>query len=104
MVNQQPLTMEIDEDMAVKYLDELEAQRKDLLNQAAGIASAMRKISDQLTFKRWASHLATKNPAAVELGTLGGNKGGAARARSLSPERRREIAQKAAKARWKSEN
>jgi len=41
-----------------------------------------------------------KNPAAVELGRLGGLKGGKARAKSLSPERRREIARKAARARW----
>jgi len=42
-----------------------------------------------------------KNPAAVALGRLGGLKGGKARAESLSPERRREIAQLAAAARWK---
>jgi hypothetical protein len=42
----------------------------------------------------------TKNPAAVELGRLGGLKGGKARAEKLSPERRREIAQMGAKKRW----
>jgi hypothetical protein len=41
-----------------------------------------------------------KNPAAVELGRLGASKGGKARAEKLSPERRKEIARKAAKARW----
>ena len=41
-----------------------------------------------------------KNPAAVELGRLGGRKGGKARAEKLSPERRKEIAKKAAEARW----
>ena len=41
-----------------------------------------------------------KNPAAVALGRLGGLKGGKARAKKLSPERRKEIAQKAAQARW----
>jgi hypothetical protein len=41
-----------------------------------------------------------KNPAAVALGKLGGTKGGKARAAELSPERRKEIAQNAAKARW----
>jgi hypothetical protein len=41
-----------------------------------------------------------KNPAAVALGRLGGLKGGTARAKALSPEQRREIAQKAARARW----
>jgi hypothetical protein len=41
-----------------------------------------------------------KNPAAVALGRLGGQKGGAARRDSLSPERRREIARAAASKRW----
>lgn len=44
--------------------------------------------------------VSTKNPAAVELGRLGGLKGGKARAESLSPERRKEIAKKAAEKRW----
>jgi hypothetical protein len=42
-----------------------------------------------------------KNPAAVELGRLGGLKGGPARAKKLSKQRRIEIARKAAEARWK---
>jgi len=42
-----------------------------------------------------------KNPAAVALGRLGGLKGGKARAAKLSKAKRREIAKKAAKARWK---
>lgn len=46
----------------------------------------------------------TKNPAAVSLGRLGGLKGGKARASKMTPERRREIAQKAAKSRWKPKN
>jgi hypothetical protein len=41
-----------------------------------------------------------KNPHAVALGKLGGKKGGKARARSLSPAKRKAIAKKAAKARW----
>ena len=41
-----------------------------------------------------------KNPAAVALGRLGGKKGGKARAAALSPEQRKEIAQRAARARW----
>jgi hypothetical protein len=41
-----------------------------------------------------------KNPHAVVLGRLGGMKGGAARAKKLTPEQRREIARRAAKARW----
>ena len=44
-----------------------------------------------------------KNPAAVALGRLGGKKGGKARAAKLSPERRQEIAKKAAAARWRKD-
>jgi len=41
------------------------------------------------------------NPAAVALGRLGGLKGGKARAAKLSAKKRKEIARKAAQARWK---
>ncbi|HDR9041133.1 TPA: hypothetical protein QDA96_001786 [Burkholderia vietnamiensis] len=41
-----------------------------------------------------------KNPAAVALGRLGGMRGGHARAKTLTSERRSEIAKKAAHARW----
>jgi hypothetical protein len=42
-----------------------------------------------------------KNPAAVALGRLGGQRGGKARANKLTPEQRKEIAIKAAATRWK---
>lgn len=42
----------------------------------------------------------SKNPAAVALGRLGGQKGGKARAEALSPAKRAQIAKKAAQARW----
>ena len=42
----------------------------------------------------------TRNPAAVALGKLGGLKGGKARAASLTPEQRRDIAKNAAAKRW----
>jgi hypothetical protein len=45
--------------------------------------------------------LSNKNPHAVELGRLGGKVGGKARAEKLTPEQRKEIAQKAAQSRWK---
>lgn len=41
-----------------------------------------------------------KHPAAVELGRLGGLKGGKARAAKLSPAKRKAIAKKAAAKRW----
>ncbi|HUD04763.1 MAG TPA: hypothetical protein VMR59_02140 [Patescibacteria group bacterium] len=42
-----------------------------------------------------------KNPAAVALGRLGGLVGGHARAKKLSSKRKKDIAKKAAEARWK---
>ena len=41
-----------------------------------------------------------KDPAAVELGRRGGLIGGKKRAENLTPERRSEIARRAAQARW----
>lgn len=41
-----------------------------------------------------------KNPYAVALGRLGGKKGGAARAKNLTPEQLAEIGRKGAAARW----
>jgi hypothetical protein len=43
---------------------------------------------------------AKKNPAAVALGRLGGKKGGAARARNLTPEQLAEIGRLGAEKRW----
>lgn len=42
-----------------------------------------------------------KNPHAVALGRLGGQKGGKARAKALKPSVRKKIAKKAASVRWK---
>ncbi len=44
-----------------------------------------------------------KNPAAVELGRLGGRRGGKARAAKLTAEERSEITKRAAVARWHPE-
>jgi hypothetical protein len=44
-----------------------------------------------------------KNPFAVALGRLGASKGGKARAANLSANQRKEIAQKAARTRWKKQ-
>lgn len=43
----------------------------------------------------------TRNPHAVALGSMGGRKGGKARAKVLSSNKRRAIAKKAANSRWK---
>ena len=45
-----------------------------------------------------------KNPEAVKRGAKGGQKGGKARGRSLTPERRTEIAKRAAAKRWESDS
>ena len=47
---------------------------------------------------------AGKDPAAVALGRKGGLKGGDARAKKLTAERRSEIAKQAAKKRWAAVN
>lgn len=41
-----------------------------------------------------------KNPAAVELGRLGGKKGGKARAEKMTAKQRSDAAKKAAESRW----
>jgi len=46
----------------------------------------------------------TRNPAAVALSKLGASKGGKARSAKLSAKRRKEIAKKAARKRWKGQN
>jgi hypothetical protein len=60
-----------------------------IVQEATGQASGPLELPD------------TRNPAAVALSALGASKGGLARARSLSPKKRREIAKIAAAARWK---
>ena len=45
---------------------------------------------------------AGKDPKAIERGRQGGLKGGKARAEKLTAKRRKQIASKAAKSRWKS--
>lgn len=69
---------------------------KDLNQLAAAIVRAATDPSDaaEKPKKR------RKDPAAVALGRKGGKKGGKARAASLTPERRSEIARKAASRRW----
>ena len=59
-----------------------------------------KKIVDLVTEREPAEEPSSKNIHAVELGRLGGRKGGKARAAKLSTEERKEIAKKAAKARW----
>jgi len=60
-----------------------------------------RAIVEEATDEEKKEGAPTKNQAAVELGRLGGLKGGKARAKKLTPEQRKEIAKIAAQARWK---
>jgi hypothetical protein len=61
---------------------------------------AAKSILDQVTGDESRLDAPEKDPAAVALGRRGGLKGGRARAEALSPEQRKESAQKAAQARW----
>jgi hypothetical protein len=49
------------------------------------------------------SHASIRRSIMREMGSRGGKKGGVARAKSLTPERRSEIASKAAQKRWQSD-
>jgi hypothetical protein len=67
-------------------------------------AQLAKSIVDELTADEdEAQPKPEKNPAAVALGRLGGQKGGKARAEKLSAKERKEIAKKAAQARWRKE-
>ncbi len=75
-------------------------EKRDFMQIAREVVE--RAIGEQMDGSPLQDPDAGKNPAAVALGRLGGAKGGAARAKSLSPKRRRAIAKKAADSRWKS--
>lgn len=62
------------------------------------VNSLAKYIVDLTTGDETEPELSVKQAA----GRLGGLKGGKARAESLTPERRKEIAKKAAKTRWQS--
>ena len=64
-----------------------------VVQEATGQVEPETKQEEPLSFEG-------KNPAAVTLGRLGGLKGGKARFEKLTPEQRKDIARKAAKARW----
>jgi hypothetical protein len=59
-----------------------------------------KQIVDEATGQAPPHPESTKNRAAVELGRLGGLKGGPARAAKLSADERSAIAKKAAQKRW----
>ncbi len=71
-----------------------ERRPRDVIGNAVHV---MRIATGQITEDVPTPELEGKDPAAVALG----RKGGQARAKELSRRRRQEIAQKAARARWK---
>jgi len=64
----------------------------------------VKEVTEEKSSKDLPDDFPQKNPAAVALGRLGGLKGGPARAKKLTKQQRKEIAQKAAKARWNKKN
>ena len=69
---------------------------RDINQMAANVIGSMtQSVDSEPSPKRH-----RKNPAAVLLGKRGGKKGGPARAKALSSERRTEIARLAAQQRW----
>lgn len=60
-----------------------------------------KQVVDEATGQAEPEYEPDKNPAAVELGKLGGAKGGKARAKKMTAEDRSDAARKAARARWK---
>ncbi len=66
---------------------------KAVIDKATGNNEAIAIIEETTT-------TISKNPHAQALSALGASKGGKARAKKLSTKRKREIARKAARARW----
>lgn len=64
------------------------------------VTAIIKSIADEITANGVTKARHEKNPAAVALGRLGGLKGGKARAEKLSAKERKEIAKRAARARW----
>jgi hypothetical protein len=60
-----------------------------------------KEIFDKMTGNAEPEKVDTRNPHAVELSKLGASKGGKVRASRLSTAKKRQIAKKAAAARWK---
>ncbi|HUU40874.1 MAG TPA: hypothetical protein VMW42_08035 [Desulfatiglandales bacterium] len=73
---------------------------KQKKNKEQDVNELAYSIVQQATEENPPKESSSKNPHAVALGRLGGLKGGKARAKKLTKNQRKEIAQKAAKARW----
>jgi hypothetical protein len=76
---------------------------KDKKKRPRDISQLAASIVAEATGESQTEDKPQKNQAAVELGRLGGLKGGKARAEKLTATQRRKIAVKAAHARWKKQ-
>jgi hypothetical protein len=74
-------------------------EKKDFMQVAREVVE--KAIGERIDGKPLEVVTDSRNPHAVALGSVGGKKGGKARAKALSPARRQEIAKKAASTRWK---
>jgi hypothetical protein len=76
-------------------------KRSSIIGRPQDESQLAKSIVDELTIDEdEQGQKPEKNPAAVELGRLGGLKGGHARAAKLSKKEMTAIAKKGAKARW----
>jgi hypothetical protein len=89
----------LDNPLAVKHNGGMK-KRKQLPRDMNQRAKAIVDLATDESAPEENQDAPAKNPAAVELGRLGGLKGGKARAGKLSKKRRSEIAKQAARARW----
>ena len=76
------------------------ARRKKVDLEPSDLEKVATTVAEETSENGPTSKESTKNPHAVALGRLGGKKSGKARLEKLTPERRKEIARIAAKARW----
>jgi hypothetical protein len=73
-------------------------QKRDFMEVARGVVE--QAIGEKMDGSPLETAIDLRNPHAVALGSIGGKKGGKARAEKLTPARRRAIAKRAADARW----
>jgi hypothetical protein len=74
-------------------------EKRDFMQ--AGREIVEKDIGEQMDGSPLPVEVDNRNPHAVALGSMGGKKGGKARARKLSTAKRHQIASAAARARWK---
>jgi hypothetical protein len=72
--------------------------KRDFMEVARGVVE--QAIGEHMDGSPLEQSVDRRNPHAVALGSMGGKKGGKARANNLTPAQRKRIAVKAAKARW----